>query len=160
MMETLGFRIARLRKEKGFTQEDIANKFNISTQAVSKWENDASSPDIMILRDLSNMLDVSIDYLLYGEEEQKVRVEKKDINKMIMRIKVLSSDGDDVSVNLPMTIILLAIEKGLSLPQIGGKEMLNNINFKDIISLVEQGVVGELVSVKSADGDNVSIIVE
>lgn len=160
MMETLGFRIARLRKEKGFTQEDIANKFNISTQAVSKWENDASSPDIMILRDLSNMLDVSIDYLLYGEEEQKVRVEKKDINKMIMRIKVLSSDGDDVSVNLPMTIILLAIEKGLSLPQIGGKEMLNNINFKDIISLVEQGVVGELVSVKSADGDNISIIVE
>ena len=160
MMETLGFRIARLRKEKGFTQEDIANKFNISTQAISKWENDASSPDIMILRDLSNMLDVSIDYLLYGEEEQKVRVEKKDINKMIMRIKVLSSDGDDVSVNLPMTIILLAIEKGLSLPQIGGKEMLNNINFKDIISLVEQGVVGELVSVKSADGDNVSIIVE
>ena len=79
---------------------------------------------------------------------------------MIMRIKVLSSDGDDVSVNLPMTIILLAIEKGLSLPQIGGKEMLNNINFKDIISLVEQGVVGELVSVKSADGDNISIIVE
>lgn len=160
MMETLGFRIARLRKEKGFTQEDIANKFNISTQAISKWENDASSPDIMILRDLSNMLDVSIDYLLYGEEEQKVRVEKKDINKMIMRIKVLSSNGDDVSVNLPMTIILLAIEKGLSLPQIGGKEMLNNINFKDIISLVEQGVVGELVSVKSADGDNISIIVE
>ena len=79
---------------------------------------------------------------------------------MIMRIKVLSSDGDDISVNLPMTIILLAIEKGLSLPQIGGKEMLNNINFKDIISLVEQGVVGELVSVKSADGDNISIIVE
>ena len=84
-MESLGIRIARLRKEKGFTQEEVATKFNITTQAVSKWENGASSPDIMILRDLSNLLGVSIDYLLYGEEEQIVRLEKKEINKMIAK---------------------------------------------------------------------------
>ena len=159
-METLGLRIARLRKEKGLTQEDIANKFNISTQAVSKWENDASSPDIMILRDLSALLGVTIDFLLYGEEETKVRIEKKDINKMIMKIKVLSSEGDDVVVNLPMPIIMLALEKGLDLPKLKGSKALNEINLNEVISLVEQGVVGELVSVKSSEGYIVSIIVE
>lgn len=159
-METLGFRIARLRKEKGLTQEDIALKFNISTQAVSKWEKDSSSPDIMILKDLSNMLGVSIEYLLHGEEEQKVRIEKKDINKMILKIKVLSSEGDNVVVNLPMPIILLALEKGLELPKINGKNSLKDVDLHEIIKLVEQGVIGELVSVNSSEGDIVSIIVE
>jgi transcriptional regulator with XRE-family HTH domain len=159
-METLGFRIARLRKEKGLTQEDIAVKFNISTQAVSKWEKDSSSPDIMILKDLSNMLGVSIEYLLHGEEEQKVRIEKKDINKMILKIKVLSSEGDNVVVNLPMPIILLALEKGLELPKINGKNSLKDVDLHEIIKLVEQGVIGELVSVNSSEGDIVSIIVE
>lgn len=42
MKETFGQRFVRLRKEKGFTQEDIASKINISAQAVSKWENDIS----------------------------------------------------------------------------------------------------------------------
>lgn len=159
-METLGLRIARLRKERGLTQEDIASKFNISTQAVSKWEKDSSSPDIMILKDLSKLLGVSIEYLLHGEEEQAVRIEKKDINKMILKVRILSSDGDKVNVNLPMPIILLALEMGNDLPKINGNDYLKNINFKEIISLVEQGVIGELVSVESADGDTVSIIVE
>ena len=159
-METLGLRIARLRKEKGLTQEDIAEKFNISTQAVSKWEKDSSSPDIMNLKDLGTMLGVSIEYLLYGEEEQKVRIERKDINKMILRIKILSSEGDNVVVNLPMPIIMIALEKGLELPKINGKNSFKDIDLKEVISLVEQGVVGELVSVNSSEGDIVSIIVE
>ena len=55
MNETFGQRLARLRKEKGFTQEDIADKINISPQAVSKWENDISSPDIQTLIKLSDI---------------------------------------------------------------------------------------------------------
>lgn len=159
-METLGERIARLRKEMSFTQDDIAKKFNISTQAVSKWEKDASSPDISILSDLSKMLGVSIEYLLNGEEEQLVRIEKIDINKMILKIKVLSTDGDKVNVNLPMPIILLALELGTELPKINGNDYLKNIDFKQIVSLVEQGIIGELLSVESSDGDIVSIVVE
>ena len=54
MNETLGQRIARLRKEKKLTQEDLAKKFNVTTQAISKWENDLSAPDISILKELAN----------------------------------------------------------------------------------------------------------
>lgn len=160
-METLGTRICRLRKEKGFTQEDLAKKFNISVQAVSKWENDNSSPDISVLLDLSSLLGVTVEYLLGGEyPQQDVKVEVKDIKKLVLRIKVLSKDGDKVNVNLPMPIILIALETGMTLPQINGNDLLKNIDFKEIIKLVEQGVIGELVSIESADGDIVKIVVE
>ncbi|MDD7735274.1 MAG: helix-turn-helix transcriptional regulator [Bacillales bacterium] len=69
MNETFGQRLARLRKEKGFTQEDIADKINISPQAVSKWENDISSPDIQTLIKLSDIFEVSLDDLL-GKEKK------------------------------------------------------------------------------------------
>jgi len=46
MSETIGNRISKYRKEKGMTQEELANKMGVSSQAVSKWENDASCPDI------------------------------------------------------------------------------------------------------------------
>ena len=51
-METFGQRFTRLRKEKKLTQEEISIKVNVSAQAVSKWENDVSMPDISILNDL------------------------------------------------------------------------------------------------------------
>ena len=160
-METLGTRICRLRKEKGLTQEDLAKKFNISVQAVSKWENDNSSPDISVLLELSSLLGVTVEYLLGGEyPQQDVKVEVKDIKKLVLRIKVLSKDGDKVNVNLPMPIILIALETGMTLPQINGNDLLKNIDFKEIIKLVEQGVIGELVSIESADGDIVKIVVE
>ena len=55
MKETFGQRFARLRKRQGLKQEEIASKVNISAQAVSKWENDLSAPDIMILPLLSDI---------------------------------------------------------------------------------------------------------
>ena len=47
--ETFGQRLSRIRKEKGFTQNEIADKVGVTSQAVSKWENDLASPDIDIL---------------------------------------------------------------------------------------------------------------
>ena len=63
MNNTLGENIARLRKEKGMTQEDLANELNISYQAVSKWENGISSPDISNIKLLAQFFGVSIDSL-------------------------------------------------------------------------------------------------
>ncbi len=62
--ETLGKRIAMLRKEKGLTQEQLAEKVGVSAQAVSKWENDLSCPDITLLPLLSDILGVTVDELL------------------------------------------------------------------------------------------------
>ena len=160
-METLGQRICRLRKDRHLTQDDIAKHFNISVQAVSKWENDYSSPDISILLELSKILDVTVEYLLGGEDKKEVvKIDKKNIKDMILKIRIYSRQGDKVNINLPMPIIILAIESGMSIPQINGNDALKNIDFKEIINLVEQGVVGELVSVESSDGHRISIVVE
>ena len=60
MIETFGKRFTKLRKEKGLTQEDIADRVNISAQAVSKWENDISMPDITVLILLADIFDISL----------------------------------------------------------------------------------------------------
>ena len=164
MKETLGQKIARLRKEKNYTQEDLAKRFNVSTQAVSKWENNLSAPDISILKDLANLLGVSVDYLLSNERDEVVDIlpeeNRKPINKMLLKIKIASGDGEKININLPMPIIFACINAGAKIPSLNGSEALNSIDFKEIIKLVEQGVVGELVNIEGSDGDVVIICVE
>lgn len=162
MKETLGQRLSRLRKEKNLTQEDIANKVNISSQAVSKWENDLSSPDIDTLVRLANIFDVSLDELLGNENKKTVTTinNNKSINDLILKIRVFSNDGDKVVVNLPLAIVSVCLENGMSIPQVSSKIATSNIDFKKILELVNQGVIGELVNVETADGDKVSIVVE
>ena len=57
---TIGQRIGELRKSYGYSQEYIAEKMNVSRQAVSKWEQDLSAPDTYNLIALAELLDVSV----------------------------------------------------------------------------------------------------
>ncbi len=162
---TLGKRIAALRKQKDLRQDDIAQLLDVSPQAVSKWENDQTCPDIGLLPKLAQILGVTTDELLSGKQElQEVRVlppeERKDIKDMLLRIIVDSSDGDKVRINLPMALVEIALDMGTEMPQISGKEALKNIDLNQIMELVRQGAIGNLVEVESADGDTVRIFVE
>ena len=78
---------------------------------------------------------------------------------MILKINGLSSDGDKVKVNLPIPLILAFVNSGttknLSL-NVGGVDM-SQIDFDNIVKLIEQGVVGKLVEMESADGDFITI---
>ncbi|WP_438450516.1 helix-turn-helix domain-containing protein [Lactobacillus kitasatonis] len=60
----LGQKIADLRKKSGLSQEALAEKMNVSRQAVSKWESNQSIPDIKKIVDLSELFGVTTDYLL------------------------------------------------------------------------------------------------
>lgn len=165
MESTLGKRIAALRKQKDLRQDDIAQLLDVSPQAVSKWENDQTCPDIGLLPKLAQILGVTTDELLSGKQElQEVRVlppeERKDIKDMLLRIIVDSSDGDKVRINLPMALVQIAVDMGTEMPQISGKEALKNIDLNQIMELVRQGAIGNLVEVESADGDTVRIFVE
>ena len=162
---TIGKRIALLRKEKGLTQEELAQHMGVSPQAVSKWENDQTCPDISALPKLAKLLGVSVDELLSGKEElPAVRIlppaERKSFNELILRIVVDSNDGDRVRVNLPLSLVEIALEIGMEMPQINGNEALKGIDLKKVLELVRQGLVGNLVEVDSADGDKVRIFVE
>lgn len=164
-MQTLGKKISQYRKMKGMTQEDLAEKMNVSSQAVSKWENDLSIPDLPILIELANCFNITLDELVKQKEDlQLVQVVeeplRRPLNQMMFRIVVESKDGDKVRVNLPMTLIKAGIEMGISLPEFNGKEVLKGIDIEQILMLVEKGVMGKLVEVNSADGDHVEIFVE
>lgn len=63
----LNEKIIKLRKDNNLSQEDFGNKLNISRQAVSKWENEETKPEIDKIRDISKIFNVSCDYLLNDE---------------------------------------------------------------------------------------------
>ena len=67
--EKMGVLIAKMRKEKGLTQKELADQLHVTDRAVSKWERGICCPDISLLEDLANILGVSISSLLNGEEE-------------------------------------------------------------------------------------------
>ena len=164
MQETFGQRLQRLRKNASLTQEEVATKLNMTGQAVSKWENDVSAPDISVLVELSDILGVTLDELLGKERETALipQEQRKDVDKMFFRIKVLSKEGDKVNVNLPLALAKVFLDGGVmnALPQVNGKDVLSAIDFKQLFALIEQGVVGKLVEIESADGDIVEVWVE
>ncbi len=162
MKESLGKRLVELRKKKKLTQEQLADKLAVSSQAVSKWENDSSMPDIALLIKIAELYGVTTDYLLGKKIAQVVEIanpNKKDLKKLVFKINVLTKDGDKVKVNLPMPLVMIALESGV-MPKIEGKDILKEIDLKSILDLVEQGVIGKLVEVETADGDQVEIVVE
>ncbi|MGC3792448.1 helix-turn-helix domain-containing protein, partial [Priestia aryabhattai] len=61
---TFGEKLFKLRKEKGLSQEALAEKVNTTRQAISKWENGQGFPETEKLLMLGNIFEVSIDYLL------------------------------------------------------------------------------------------------
>ena len=162
MQETFGQRLQRLRKNAALTQEEVATKLNITGQAVSKWENDVSAPDISVLVELSDILGVTLDELL-GKERETILVpqeQRKDIDNMFFRIKVNSNEGDKVNVNIPLALAKVFIVSGeVSFPQVNGKDVLNKIDFKKLFELVEKGVVGKLIDIES-EGNIVEVWVE
>ena len=67
---TFGEKLQLLRKQNGLSQEQLASQLTVSRQAISKWELDTSLPDTENIIQISNILDVSIDYLLKEDAEQ------------------------------------------------------------------------------------------
>lgn len=97
--EKIGKFIAKNRKDKGLTQEALAEKLGISTNAVSKWERGLSFPDVSLFKKLCSELDISIEELINGEKsksteskdkaiiaslEEKTKIEKKSKKKIIL----------------------------------------------------------------------------
>ena len=74
--QTLGMMIASLRKEKGMTQMELAEKMGITDKAVSKWERDLSCPDENSLPKLAEIFDVTVDELMQVKTEAREEITK------------------------------------------------------------------------------------
>lgn len=79
MRETLARNISRYRKERGLTQEELARLLGLSFQAVSKWENAQTMPDIALLPGLSKALEISVDKLLgYVSQDKPITIYEEE----------------------------------------------------------------------------------
>lgn len=169
-MNTLGARIAQKRKAKGMTQEALAEKLNISSQAVSKWENDVSSPDISLLPELARVLGITVDELLSGETAEVALLpedKRKPLEELTLRVYGNSADGGKIRVNLPMPLVKMCMELGMDITAgvskmdgMEGMEALGKIDISKIIDLAEKGLIGKLFEAESPEGDRIELVVE
>lgn len=76
----LSDKIARLRKDVGWSQEELAEQLDVSRQSVSKWESGASQPEVDKIVALSRLFGVTTDFLLKEEEDELTRAEERPIS--------------------------------------------------------------------------------
>lgn len=159
---TLGEKLSIRRKAKNLTQDDVAEKLGVTPQAVSKWENDQSCPDIMLLPAIADLYETTVDELLSREPAPITVVvpesRRKSIDEMVLRILV-EDGGDKVKVNLPLALVKIFMNTGFTqgININGGNVDLSKIDWNAVITLVENGVIGRLVEVEGSDGETVIV---
>lgn len=160
---TIGSRIAQGRKAKGYTQEEFSQLLDVTAQAVSKWENDISCPDIQLLPKIAEILDMTTDELLTGkksdkkEETQKVNI---DTSNLKININVVKPGQNPVNVSLPLSMIKRFAKIGNGISGIVGNSAIDGVKLDEILTLVENGATGELLNVVADDNTVVSITIE
>lgn len=158
--KTLGTRIAESRKSKGLTQEDFAQQLGVTAQAVSKWENDLSCPDIMLLPKISEILDISIDELLTGstkkeEKSKKIKAAVTDSSKLKLRIRIAAPNKNPTNIAIPVTMVKKIAKIGNGISSIIGNNSISSEQFEEILELAEQGAAGEFLNIDTDDGTNI-----
>lgn len=76
---TLGSKLAKLRKENNYTQEQLADVLGVSRQAISKWESNAAYPETDKLIRMCRLFHCTTDYLLLNEDEVSMDTEQSDV---------------------------------------------------------------------------------
>lgn len=111
----IGEKIKILRKQQGITQEKLAAYLNITSQAVSKWENETALPDLTLIPAIANLFGVSTDYLLGVDTDENEEV----INDYYCKAMKCSHTGE--------------IEKGISIVREALKKFPNNSKLLSVL---------------------------
>lgn len=100
----IGSFLRKLRKEQQITQEDLAEKLNVSSRTISRWETGSNMPDISLLIEIADFFDVSIPEIINGERKsEKMNEEVKEVAEK------LSDYADAEKVNIIKEIRKLSI---------------------------------------------------
>lgn len=114
--KTFGKTIADLRKEKGMTQAELAEKLGVTDKAVSKWERDLSYPDTALLPRIAELFGLSVDDLMRNSSMTKDS-RNKSINDLVMLI--LRAVALAMGVAVAVTSILDAIDSESAAAMLG-----------------------------------------
>lgn len=153
-MDSMGQRIAFYRKRAGLTQEELAGKCSVTPQAVSKWENDISMPDIALVPVLAGLFDTTCDELFGMEKSPKIQ--SADSGGVCVALYAESSEGDSVNLHLPFEAALSLLKTGFI--NFDGRDPFGNIDLEKIVSLANSGALGKIFETESSEGDTVSVV--
>ena len=101
MKKTLGLKIAELRKQKGMTQLQLAEKMCVTDKAVSKWERDLSYPDINSISKLAEIFNVSVDELIQIKKDVKVPTNKLS--------EIMKITPNAIALAMGIAVVVLAL---------------------------------------------------
>lgn len=105
-IEKISNLIKTKRKEKGLTQEELANKINVTEKAISRWETGRGTPDISLLVPLSKELDISVSEILNGKEDKK---EDKNIFEIVDYIDKTKTKKNKYVISIASTIYMILL---------------------------------------------------
>ena len=131
--QTLGVMIASIRKERGMTQLELAEKMGVTDKAVSKWERDLSCPDVSSIPQLAEILGVSVDELMQVKDITKETSSQDNIKGII--------DTAFKGVGLAMGIAVAVLS------------FLNQIEVKSAIGMLGIGLVCLAISALQKKSD-------
>lgn len=101
-------RLYQLRKQKGLSQEELANRLNVSRQTVSKWEVGDSTPDMEKLIAMSDLFGVSLDNLVMGKEEAQIPAAGKSEFAAVISEKVLTDTNKKKAISVLKILGIIA----------------------------------------------------
>lgn len=170
----LGENIAALRKNRGFTQEELAKRLGVSPQAVSKWENGTACPDIALLPEIADIFSVTVDDLMRAPAERLISNENKQgkdedagdktstdfkgckpcgLEAKKVNISIIQQNGKPVNVKLPFNLVKTGMKIGsiYGLPQ--------NL-FNSVAEAISSEEIGEILSLDGENGEKITITIE
>lgn len=102
----LGERLFELRKAKNLTQDDMAEKLNVTRQTVSKWETNQSTPDFDKIMPLCELFEIGVEELLTGKKPEEKQDKKEE--KVLTRQEVKEKSAKIVSISIFIYIAAVA----------------------------------------------------
>jgi len=109
-MDNFGANLKRFRTEKGFSQEVFAGKIGVHVTNLSKYERDKSIPSLEIAQKMANNLDMSIDELVYGSQDEKasIKITDNELLNLFNKTQQLSDEQKKTVMDLLSAFLLKA----------------------------------------------------
>lgn len=141
----LADKILKLRKENGWSQEELADKCNVSRQSVSKWEGGLSIPDLDKIIMMSQMFGVTTDYLLKDEVEQEEYIKKDEPANGVRRVSLTEANEfmnlKEIDAKRIAIGVMLCILSPICLLLLGGLSETSYVNMTEDVA----GGIGVIV---------------
>lgn len=134
--KTIGAFLSALRKANGMTQQEVADKLNVSNKTVSKWERDEGCPEIMMLPAIAELYSVTVDEILRGERITKSESTERKNEKSEERVKYLVEKASVKFTNCSIVSLVMGAVAFLLSYTVGGLVSYNYLWTAYLITLV------------------------